>query len=188
MFVVDVGGVACAADWGRSQWVVVWQCENSARLAWHRWLVGVAHRTQHMVSFCSGDYQRAPCKAPTGCACAKAPISQWRCCCGCPARHPSMGVVQQHDPQLGAIARRRPLVARVCPRCVAFSVSALWHVRRCGDAARQTLWRCAVSALPRSRVPALSVCVACAACWPWGGSVFAVSRSGRSGTVWVLWA
>ena len=95
-------------------------------------------------------------------------------------------------------------MAIVCPRCVAFNVSALWHVRRCGDAARQTPWRCAVSALPRSRAPALSVCVACAACWPFGGGrslrcrvLGALGQSGccgragpcgRAGACWECWA
>ena len=50
---------------------------NRARLSWHLWLVGAVRDAQHMVSCCSGDYQRAPCMAPIVRAFAQAPISQW---------------------------------------------------------------------------------------------------------------
>ena len=153
---VAVGGVACAADWGEQMdgCGSVQQCPPlMAPLA-----SGAVHRTQQLVSCCSGDYQRAPCKAPIVCACAQAPTKSMALLLRVPCKAPINGCRAAARSASGAIARGRPSVAVVCPRCVAFNVSALRRVPRCGDAARQTMWRCAVSALPRSRVATLSMC------------------------------
>ena len=177
---------------------------NSARLSWHRWLVGAVHRTQHMVSFYSGRLPTGSVQGTHRVRLRKGTHKSMALLLRVPCKAPINGCRATARSAIGAIARRRPLVAIVCPRCVAFNVSALWHVRRCGDAARQTPWRCAVSALPRSRAPALSVCVACAACWPFGGGrslrcrvLGALGQSGccgragpcgRAGACWECWA